>query len=241
MTAANGGGSNIGVSNHTFPILPKTRFGPANTNPPTVGGKPVVGSTLVGDAGAWTGEPVIKYTYTWLHCDATGQDCTAIPNVSGTTYKLKVSDSGFTVKMLVTGRNSLGAATVNSDPTDVITQLAPAPAGRKINGTSKNDYLAGGGGNDTIHGNGGNDTIKGGGGDDYLYGDAGNDVIDGGPGADHIYGGKGSDTIFAADGQRDWVDCGAGVDKAIVDTIDVVKNCESMTNPLTGNAPRRRT
>ncbi len=241
VTAANGGGSNIGVSNHTLPILPKTRFGPSNTDPPELAGKPVVGSTLVADSGDWSGEAPIRYTYTWLHCDATGQDCTAIPNVSGTTYKLKIADTGFTIKILVTGRNALGAATVNSDPSDVITQLAPAPKGRKITGTKKNDYLAGGAGNDTIKGLGGNDTIKGGGGDDYLYGDAGNDVIDGGPGADHIYGGPGSDTIFAADGQRDWVDCGAGNDKAIVDTIDVVKNCEIVTNPLTGNAQRRPT
>ena len=240
VTAANGGGSNYGTSNHTLPILPKTRFGPANTDPPTLDGKTVPGSTLVATSGSWTGEPVIRYTYTWLHCDATGSDCTAIPNVSGKTFKLKVSDVGYTVKLLVTGRNSLGAATVNSDPTNVIVQLPPQAHGRKLNGTSKNDYLAGGSGADTIHGNGGNDTIMGGGGDDYLYGDAGNDVIDGGPGADHIYGGTGSDTIFAADGQRDWIDCGAGVDKATVDAIDVVKNCESISTPLSqGNLPRR--
>ena len=239
VTATNGGGSYTGQSNHTFPILPKTRFGPANSDPPTLAGKPVPGSTLVATSGSWTGEAPIHYTYTWLHCDATGQDCTAIPNVAGTTYKLKVSDVGYTIKLLVTGRNALAAATVNSDPTDVIVQLPPEPKGRKITGTSKNDYLAGGGGPDIIKGLGGNDTIMGGGGNDYLYGGDGNDVIDGGPGADHIYGGKGSDTIFAADGQRDWIDCGPGVDKAVVDAIDVVKNCESISMPLSPANIRR--
>ena len=239
VTATNGGGAYTGQSNHTLPILPKTRFGPSNTDPPTLSGKTVVGSTLVADSGDWSGEAPIRYTYTWLHCDATGQDCNAIPNVSGTTYKLKISDVGYTVKLLVTGRNALAASTVNSDPSNVIVQLPPQPKGRKLNGTKKNDYLAGGGGNDTIHGSAGNDTIMGGGGDDYLYGDDGNDVIDGGPGADHIYGGKGSDTIFAADGQRDWIDCGPGVDKATVDAIDVVKNCESISTPLSGNVQRR--
>jgi Ca2+-binding RTX toxin-like protein len=240
VTATNGGGFDVGVSNHTFPILPKTRFGPANTDPPTLAGKPVVGSTLVATAGTWTGEPPIKYTYTWLHCDATGQDCTAIPNVARTTYKLKVSDAGYTIKLLVTGRNALAAGTVNSDPSDVIVQLPPQPKGRKITGTKKNDYLAGGGGPDTIKGLGGNDTIMGGGGDDTLNGGDGNDVIDGGAGADKIQGGKGSDTILSADGQRDTVDCGPGVDKATVDAIDIVKNCESISTPLSsGNLPRR--
>ena len=231
VTAKNGGGAFTGQSNHTLPILPKTRFGPANTDPPAVAGKPVPGSTLVATSGSWTGEAPIRYTYTWLHCDATGQDCTAIPNVSKTTYKLKVSDVGYTIKLLVTGRNAVGAATVNSDPTNVIVQLPPEPKGRKITGTSKNDYLAGGGGPDTIKGLGGNDTIVGGGGNDTLNGGDGNDVIDGGAGADKFQGGKGSDTIIAVDGQRDTVDCGAGVDKATVDAIDVVKNCESISSP----------
>jgi hypothetical protein len=239
VTAANGGGSNYGVSNHTLPILPKTRFGPKNTDPPTLAGKPVVGSTLVGDPGTWTGEPPIKYTYTWLRCDATGQDCTAIPNAAGTLYKAKLADAGFTIKLLVTGRNVLGAATVNSDPTDVIVQLPPQPKGRKLTGTSKNDYLAGGGGNDTISGLGGNDTIKGGSGDDVLNGGDGNDVIDGGNGADRILGAKGSDTLFAVDGERDVIDCGPGVDRVYVDPIDVVKNCEVVTTPV-APAPLRR-
>jgi Ca2+-binding RTX toxin-like protein len=238
VTAKNGGGSDVGVSNHTLPILPKTRFGPANTNPPVLAGKPVVGSTLVADSGTWSGEAPINYTFTWLRCDATGQDCKAIPNAARTVYKLKLADAGYTIKLLVTGRNVLGAATVNSDPTDVITQLPKKPKGRKITGNNKNNYLAGGGGNDVINGLGGNDTIKGGGGDDVLNGGPGHDVIDGGPGADRINGGPGSDTILAADGERDVIDCGLGVDKATVDTFDVVKNCESVAEP-NANLPRR--
>jgi Ca2+-binding RTX toxin-like protein len=72
----------------------------------------------------------------------------------------------------------------------------------------------------------GNDTLLGGAGDDVIEGGPGNDVIVGGPGADRLYGGPGSDTIYANDGERDYVDCGPGVDRAVVDAVDIVKNCE---------------
>ena len=132
----------------------------------------------------------------------------------------------------MTGRNALGAATVNSDSTPVIVQQPPEPKGKKITGTKKNDYLGGSAGPDTISGLAGNDTIMGGGGNDSLNGGDGNDVIDGGNGADKIQGGKGSDTILSADGQRDTVDCGVGVDKVTSDAIDVLKGCESISTPL---------
>jgi hypothetical protein len=53
-------------------------------------------------------------------------------------------------------------------------------------------------------------------------------VITGGAGADRLYGGPGSDWSDAADVERDVVDCGPGVDRAIVDSVDIVHNCESV-------------
>ncbi len=229
VIATNGAGAGVGQSNPTSPIRHRTLFAPANTDPPTVVGKPVTGSTLVADPGAWTGEPPLTYTYTWLRCDASGGDCTGIPNAAGKLYKLKLRDVGFTIKFLVTSRNSVGTGSARSDATDVITKRPPQPKGRKIVGTKNNDYLAGKGGNDTILGLAGNDTIRGGGGDDVLRGGVGNDILTGGAGADRIFGELGSDTINAADGERDVIDCGPGVDRAIVDSIDVVKNCEITT------------
>jgi RTX calcium-binding nonapeptide repeat (4 copies)/WD40-like Beta Propeller Repeat len=229
VIAVNGAASGVGQSNPTSPIRHRTLYGPANTAPPTLLGKPVTDSTLVGDPGSWTGEPPLAYTYTWLRCDASGAACTGIPNVAGTLYKLKLADIGSTIEFLVTSRNAVGSGSATSDPTNVITKRPPQPRGLHIVGTKHNDYLAGKGGNDRIFGLGGNDTILGGGGDDWLYGGPGNDVITGGPGADHIFGGPGSDTIYAADGERDWIDCGPGIDRAYVDSFDVVKNCEIIT------------
>ena len=220
----------------TSPIRHRTLFAPANTNPPALAGKPVTGSTLVGDPGTWTGEPPLKYTYTWLRCDANGGSCAGIPNAAGTLYKVRLADVGSTIEFLVTTRNVSGVASVNSDPTDVVTRRPPQPKGRKIVGTKNNDYLKGGGGNDHIYEVvGGNDTILAGGGDDFVYGGNGNDVITGGPGSDHIFGQAGSDTVYAQDGERDIIDCGAGQDRAIVDSFDVVKNCEIVTTPISSS------
>ena len=114
-------------------------------------------------------------------------------------------------------------------------------------------------GNSTMVGNGGNDkliagdytdSLDGGPGNDMLNGGYGNDTITGGPGQDTIQGDAnsttcgywsytckipfGNDVINARDGEVDNVDCGVGTDQAIVDTIDVVANCETVD----GAAPR---
>ena len=45
----------------------------------------------------------------------------------------------------------------------------------------------------------------------------------------------GNDTIDARDGEADQVDCGVGTDKAIVDALDTVANCEAVD--IGGAAP----
>ena len=122
-------------------------------------------------------------------------------------------------------------------------------------GSAGPDGFSGGFGNDEIHGGGGPDQLYGGGGDDKIYGDAGDDklegangsdVVDGGPGIDQIYGDIGScsfscssdaDTLFAADGEKDAVDCGGGADTAHVDQLDVVAFCASVDRQSVGSAP----
>ncbi len=109
-------------------------------------------------------------------------------------------------------------------------------------GNSGPSTLNGRGGDDELVGHDFNDSVDGGAGNDKLEGGLGNDVVTGGPGQDTIYGDAtasrctiysckipyGNDTINARDGEVDNVDCGIGEDKAIVDSIDIVSNCETV-------------
>jgi Ca2+-binding RTX toxin-like protein len=82
-----------------------------------------------------------------------------------------------------------------------------------------------------------------------IWGSWGNDDITGGAGADYMSGGYGDDTFHARDGYPDYVDCGDGIDTAIVDQFDTVHNCENvdvayvksafdLSNPPTPPAPQ---
>jgi len=202
---------------------------PSNVALPTVTGTPLVGSAVAVAQGTWVGQTPIQFKYAWERCDATGASCKTIRKQTKAHYVATVSDAGSTLRAVVVARNGVGAARAVSVPTETVSLVRPTVRGRHIVGSQRADYLPGGGGNDVIEGRGGNDTILGGAGNDRLIGGAGNDVIDGGSGRDHIFGGSGSDTIRAADDEKDTIDCGSGRDHAIVDRIDVVENCESIT------------
>jgi Ca2+-binding RTX toxin-like protein len=90
------------------------------------------------------------------------------------------------------------------------------------------DLNQGHGGKDTLHGDQGGDKIEGGAAADLVNGDAGDDALIGGPGHDHINAGSGSDVIRAADGFRDFIDCGSSSrDKIFYDrNLDVFRDCE---------------
>jgi Ca2+-binding RTX toxin-like protein len=84
-------------------------------------------------------------------------------------------------------------------------------------------------GDDVIFSASGADTVDGGSGDDIIRTGAGGDFIKPGPGRDVVDAGTGDDHVVANDGERDVVDCGPGDDRARVDTLDVVRNCEHVT------------
>jgi Ca2+-binding RTX toxin-like protein len=226
ITGTNLAGSDVAITNHTFPIVDKQHFSPSAATQPTVAGTLTTGRQLTADIGTYVGDLPIKTTFVWQRCDATGASCHVIPNAKKVVYFPTVADVGYTLRIAVTAANAYGTSVVLSDPTEAVSASPPHIRGRLIVGTSMGDYLAGGGHDDVIYGLGGNDTLLGGAGDDRIYGGPGNDVITGGSGADHLYGGPGSDTIYAVDGERDFVDCGPGKDRAVVDAVDKVINCE---------------
>jgi Ca2+-binding RTX toxin-like protein len=231
VTAANTQGSDTGVTNHTFPIVDKAHFSPTASTAPAVVGNAGLGRQLTADVGVFNGDPPIKTSFTWQRCDATGESCRVIPQATKVVYFPTAADVGFTLRIFVTAQNAYGTLQQGSEPTEAIAGRPPHRRGLRWRGTAHADYKGGSGFDDVLSGLGGNDTLNGGNGDDAIDGGPGNDVITGGAGADRLLGGPGSDTIYAADGERDVVDCGPGRDRVVADSFDKVTGCEVVAAP----------
>jgi hypothetical protein len=87
------------------------------------------------------------------------------------------------------------SADANKRPCEIVA----GNAGAKVKGTSYDDLIVTGTGNDTVDGGAGND---------WIETSTGNDRITGGPGRDEIWSGPGTDHELVRDGQRDIVHCG---------------------------------
>jgi VCBS repeat-containing protein len=86
--------------------------------------------------------------------------------------------------------------------------------GDRLEGSSGNDSLDGGNGDDVIYGAAGRDTVMGNNHDDLLFGGSGNDTVLGGNDADILYGGSGNDTLDGENG-NDTLIGGFGSDSLI--------------------------
>ena len=102
---------------------------PMNQSPPTISGKAQVGETFTADPGKWSGATPITYTYDWRRCDANGGSCASISGATDKTYMLKPVDSGNTLRVHVTAKNSDGSNSSTSVPTGVVATAPPTSSG----------------------------------------------------------------------------------------------------------------
>jgi hypothetical protein len=105
---------------------------PRNTAPPTVGGTPQAGRSLVAGLGSWdlSGRDA-QYTYRWLRCDAAGEGCTAIAG-DGPGHDLEAADVGRRLVVEVTAQTDQGSTSRRSAPSGLIAAAPssdPAPGG----------------------------------------------------------------------------------------------------------------
>jgi hypothetical protein len=92
---------------------------PVNNGAPTVSGRAIVGGTLNGTTGKWSGTAP-NFTYAWGECNAHGTQCSPVRGATGPTYRVTKVDVGHTIVLKVTATNSAGSASAKSAPTAVV-------------------------------------------------------------------------------------------------------------------------
>jgi len=98
-----------------------------NTTEPSISGAALVGKTLTGDRGAWSGGS-LTFAYSWLRCDTNAANCAPISGATQTKYALVSADLGSTLRFRVTASNADGKASADSNPTAVVAKSGGQPA-----------------------------------------------------------------------------------------------------------------
>ena len=142
----------------------------------------------------------------------------------------------------VTLRVALGGGddTFTAAPWDDVQPRIVADGGAgndTIYGSTNPDDIGGGAGDDMLYGLDDEDNLDGGEGADLLVGGAGDDGLTGGPGTDRYFGDElratsewGNDVLIAVDGGPETMNCGEGVDGAVVDADDAADaTCEVLS------------
>ena len=92
-------------------------------------------------------------------------------------------------------------------------------------GTSGDDRMSSGSGNDTMHGFAGNDWMSAGGGNDHIYGGSGNDIMIDSSGSNVFNGDDGDDYMQGGLNGLNVFNCGRGNDMVVASVGGVAVNC----------------
>lgn len=121
VTASNAGGSMQATSASTAAVT-AAALAPANIAAPTISGSTQTGQTMTATSGTWTGTAPITYAYQWQ------RGATNIAGATSATYTVQSADVGATLRVVVTGTNSVGSAQATSAASATVTAAAVAPA-----------------------------------------------------------------------------------------------------------------
>ncbi len=121
---------------------------------------------------------------------------TVTPTATGATLTFQ----GETIVVTTSDTQPLTAGELTNEDIFNVNRPPFLLVGREIIGTSANEFLNGGPGDDTIAAAGGDDSVTGSYGMDLLLGGTGHDTIDGGSDRDTLIGGSGDDLIFGQGG-----------------------------------------
>jgi hypothetical protein len=124
VVARNADGRDTATSNPTAVV---TSAKPFNTTEPSISGTARVGSMLRANRGQWGGDSPITYSFVWLRCNATGDNCSEIQGANDPEYEIRDGDTGRTIRVRIIARNDRGSTSAISNPTGVIGSNQPPP------------------------------------------------------------------------------------------------------------------
>ena len=124
VIGSNADGQDTATSNPTNIV---TAAKPVNTTEPSITGTARVGNTLEANRGQWAGDTPITYTFVWLRCNDKGDNCSEIQGATDTSYEVRDSDTGRTIRVRVIARNDRGSTSAISNPTGVVGSNQPPP------------------------------------------------------------------------------------------------------------------
>jgi streptogramin lyase len=101
-------------------------FVPANTEPPSISGRPVEGGRLLVSEGSWTHDPA-TFSYQWQRCDASGLNCEDLPGDVEAAYVVGAADVGHVLRAVVTAANVAGSASAVSGASALVSGLPATP------------------------------------------------------------------------------------------------------------------
>src|SRR4051794_3642037 len=136
VTAANSDGQTT-VNSRPSPLV-SASDAPRNSTRPTISGTAAVGESLTVTNGAWTGG-ARSFTYQWLRCDETGNQCAPVAGATSQSYGVRSADAGSTLRVEVTAHNPAGNTTVNTDRSAVVAKAGgnePAPTTKCTSGAT---------------------------------------------------------------------------------------------------------
>src|SRR5271165_3189255 len=122
VTAENGGGKVPATSEKTAVVAAAPSV---NEKLPKINGTAEDGETLTAETGTWKGTPTITYTYQWELCNSAGEACNNISGATSSTYKLKPTEVGSTLRVIVTAENAGGKVPATSEKTALVVGAPP--------------------------------------------------------------------------------------------------------------------
>jgi hypothetical protein len=111
---------------------------PATTVAPAESGVAAVGRTLSTTSGTWNG--VMSFAYQWLRCDASGNNCAAIPGETDATYEIGTADGGHTIQARVSATNPAGTTAALSNHTAIVLAKPASTHKPRISGKAKSRH-----------------------------------------------------------------------------------------------------